>query len=438
MSFYLQRVDDEDGTIYYEAHEASDEANDSASFVQFYGFNAKSDCEKFIAMMNTPAALQSPAQPVEQDDHGILARRRQSVKENADAANKQGLDSPDPAKQPVDRSKEFETILHALRVACVRAESTATVEQTYVPAIKALEAISHASQPVVVPVFQKRVDAWMLACFGIEIAADKTERNHRFIEEALELVQACGATASECHQLVDYVFGRPIGEPFQELGGVMVTLAALASANDMSIISNGEIELTRIWTKVEQIRAKQAAKPKHSPLPVDVKQPVDRSDVVERNVPDFGDYVYIEQKRHGVENEHYVHKVVGALKSNAYVPVPVQFPPTLILGDEVVDVIQCICCGIDETKVKQYRVSDVRKKIAAMQPCAVIGEDEAVTRQRHFEHCLINLESTNYELGYGDAKHSTVSSEILKERDKFRRYVNEAFSALLTAMNGRK
>jgi hypothetical protein len=29
----------------------------------------------------------------------------------------------------------------------------------------------------------------------------------------------------------------------------------------------GEVELARIWTKVEQIRAKQAAKPKHSPLP---------------------------------------------------------------------------------------------------------------------------------------------------------------------------
>jgi hypothetical protein len=29
----------------------------------------------------------------------------------------------------------------------------------------------------------------------------------------------------------------------------------------------GETELARIWTIVEKIRAKQAAKPKHSPLP---------------------------------------------------------------------------------------------------------------------------------------------------------------------------
>jgi hypothetical protein len=29
----------------------------------------------------------------------------------------------------------------------------------------------------------------------------------------------------------------------------------------------GEIELARVWNKIDIIRAKQAAKPKHSPLP---------------------------------------------------------------------------------------------------------------------------------------------------------------------------
>lgn len=115
--------------------------------------------------------------------------------------------------------------------------------------------------------FQYRVLPWMLACFGQEIANDKTERNHRFLEEAIELVQALGCTQSEAHQLVDYVFGRPSGEPSQEVGGVMVTLAALCLAQEMDMHSAGEIELARIWTKVEQIRAKQAAKPRHSPLP---------------------------------------------------------------------------------------------------------------------------------------------------------------------------
>lgn len=115
--------------------------------------------------------------------------------------------------------------------------------------------------------FQVRVQPWLLECFGEMIAGDREERNHRFLEESLELVQSLGCTASEAHQLVDYVYGRPWGEPAQEAGGVMVTLAALCLANGLDMHACGETELARIWTKVEAIRAKQAAKPKHSPLP---------------------------------------------------------------------------------------------------------------------------------------------------------------------------
>lgn len=119
---------------------------------------------------------------------------------------------------------------------------------------------------VVEETFQQRVQPWLNECFGERIARDREERNHRFLEEALELVQACGCTASEAHQLVDYVFARPTGEPHQEIGGVMVTLAALCLANGLDMHTDGETELARIWTQVEAIRAKQAAKPKHSPL----------------------------------------------------------------------------------------------------------------------------------------------------------------------------
>ncbi|MCG5072224.1 hypothetical protein [Paraburkholderia tagetis] len=123
--------------------------------------------------------------------------------------------------------------------------------------------------PAVAAPFQQRVQPWMLECFGAEIAADRMERNHRFFEEATELVQACGMSASEAHQLVDYTFGRPVGEPLQEVGGVMVTLAALCLANGLDMHAAGETELARISVSetVAKIRAKQAAKPKHSPLP---------------------------------------------------------------------------------------------------------------------------------------------------------------------------
>lgn len=115
--------------------------------------------------------------------------------------------------------------------------------------------------------FQERVDSWVVTCFGPEIPADRIERNHRFIEEALELVQANGCTASDAHQLVDYVFSRAVGDPHQEVGGVMVTLAALCNASGLDLVQAGEDELARVWTKADAIRAKQAAKPKNSPLP---------------------------------------------------------------------------------------------------------------------------------------------------------------------------
>ena len=115
--------------------------------------------------------------------------------------------------------------------------------------------------------FQERVQPWMLKCFGSAIAADTTERNHRFLEEALELVQACGCTRSEALQLVDYVYGRAIGEKSQEVGGVMVTLAALCLAQEIDMHDAGETELSRIWLKIAEIREKQAKKPRNSPLP---------------------------------------------------------------------------------------------------------------------------------------------------------------------------
>lgn len=122
--------------------------------------------------------------------------------------------------------------------------------------------------------FQDRVYPWMQETFGPKISADTMERNHRFFEEAAELVQACGMTASEAHQLLNYTFGRPIGEKYQEVGGVMVTLAALCLAQGLDMHAEGERELSRILAPeiMAKIRAKQAAKPKHSPLPEKVEQ----------------------------------------------------------------------------------------------------------------------------------------------------------------------
>lgn len=53
--------------------------------------------------------------------------------------------------------------------------------------------------------FQDRVAEWMRATFNTETITNKTERNHRFLEESLELVQSLGCTQGEAHALVEYV-----------------------------------------------------------------------------------------------------------------------------------------------------------------------------------------------------------------------------------------
>ena len=130
---------------------------------------------------------------------------------------------------------------------------------------------SALSEKAVKPGFQSEVGDWMLECFGPEIAADRLERGDRWTEEALELAQTIpGFTAERAHALVDYVFTRPAGERRQEVGGSMVTLAALCNSFGINIAEEAEQELARVWTKVDAIRAKQAAKPPGSALPVAV------------------------------------------------------------------------------------------------------------------------------------------------------------------------
>lgn len=87
------------------------------------------------------------------------------------------------------------------------------------------------------------------------------------MEEALELVQAGGCTKHDALQLVDYVFSRPTGRTTQEVGGAMLTLSALSTATGTDLAAAAEAELTRVWSKIDTIRAKRAAKPKNSPLP---------------------------------------------------------------------------------------------------------------------------------------------------------------------------
>jgi hypothetical protein len=114
---------------------------------------------------------------------------------------------------------------------------------------------------------QSSAFAWAVECFGKEVATDKTERGFRFFEESVELVQAIGISKEDCLKLVDYVYGRPIGEPGDEVGGVLITLAVLCEACDLGMAEESEAALQRVWENIDKIRAKHKRKPLHSPLP---------------------------------------------------------------------------------------------------------------------------------------------------------------------------
>lgn len=111
--------------------------------------------------------------------------------------------------------------------------------------------------------YQARVDDWMQTCFGAETSQDLTERCYRFLEEAGELCQALGMSADMAHRMIDYTFSREAGQPGQELGGVMVTMAALCNAAGLDMTAEGETELTRIEAPevTDAIRRKHADKP---------------------------------------------------------------------------------------------------------------------------------------------------------------------------------
>lgn len=93
---------------------------------------------------------------------------------------------------------------------------------------------------------QANVGRWMVEVFGDDIAMDPLERIMRFTEEAVELGQALGLSRDETVRVVDYVYGRDVGEPRQEVGGVMITLAALCFRTGIDLDGAALDEFERI------------------------------------------------------------------------------------------------------------------------------------------------------------------------------------------------
>ena len=106
----------------------------------------------------------------------------------------------------------------------------------------------------------------------------------------------------------------------------------------------------------------------------------------------FGDYVTIEGKRYGVSNEHYTYKVVGTLKSNTYVDVPVQSPAEETTRGGLVEVVACICCGIQETEVLKFRLKDVKYSHSENDVTKIHNQTRKEVRKETIEEVVEGLE----------------------------------------------
>lgn len=106
---------------------------------------------------------------------------------------------------------------------------------------------------------QATVYDWGVRAFGAEQMTSTAQRGIRMAEEAIELAQACGVDLAQLHKLADYVYGRPVGTIASELGGVGVTLLALAQSCGLDADECERAEVVRVTSKPVEHFAKRNA-----------------------------------------------------------------------------------------------------------------------------------------------------------------------------------
>jgi len=125
---------------------------------------------------------------------------------------------------------------------------------------------------------QAMVMAWAEAAFGREEATGLPQRGLRLLEEAIETFQACGGNAEIAHELVTYMFRRPQGTIGQELGGVAVSLLALAAAVGLSADEEERREIDRVLKEpVEKFTRRNADRNAAGFKITDAKSPLPRN-----------------------------------------------------------------------------------------------------------------------------------------------------------------
>lgn len=105
------------------------------------------------------------------------------------------------------------------------------------------------------------VSRWAAQAFGVEQATSLPQRGIRLLEEAVEAAQAAGVDRGTARTVLEFVFDRPPGQLGQELGGVGVTVLALAQAAGLSAEAEEEREVERVLSKpVAEFAQRNAAK----------------------------------------------------------------------------------------------------------------------------------------------------------------------------------
>jgi hypothetical protein len=89
-------------------------------------------------------------------------------------------------------------------------------------------------------------------------------RAYRALEEMLEMNQVLGITEEKAHELVTYVYSRPVGELEQEAGGVAFTAQALMNSLGYDWVVTVQAAVTEAYGRIDKIREKSKSKPKVS------------------------------------------------------------------------------------------------------------------------------------------------------------------------------
>lgn len=107
---------------------------------------------------------------------------------------------------------------------------------------------------------QVQVKDWITGMLGEITFKSHRERALRFIEEAIELAQACGLERQDVAYTIEYVYDKPPGNVAQEIGGVHSTVLCLSQAFGLSFAGEGSKELKRCIANTDAIREKHSRK----------------------------------------------------------------------------------------------------------------------------------------------------------------------------------